>query len=85
LGDGGLDLSELIATIFMLLQRYLFLTWCDYSKGELPYDHQSISMGKVCMSSLTLGLMWSVRLAKEKWLRLSIAFNFVGKIFVSNY
>jgi hypothetical protein len=46
LGDDGLDLSELIVASFMLLQWYLSFTWCDYSKGELPYDHRSASMGK---------------------------------------
>ena len=31
---------------FMFLQRYLLLTWCDHSKGELPYGHRSASVGK---------------------------------------
>jgi hypothetical protein len=46
-------LSELFVVVLFL--RYLFLTWCDYSKGELSYDHRSTSMSKMC----------SVRLAKE--------------------
>jgi hypothetical protein len=51
--DDDLDLSELI---FMILLRwYLFLTWYDYSKGELSYGHRSTSVGKKC----------SVRLTKE--------------------
>jgi hypothetical protein len=40
LGDDSLDLSELIFIFFM------FLTWCDYNKGELPYGHSSASVGK---------------------------------------
>jgi hypothetical protein len=43
-GDDDLDLFELIFKVF--LQRYLFLTWCDYSKCELPYSHLSASVGK---------------------------------------
>jgi hypothetical protein len=46
LGDNGVDLSELITTSFMLLQQYLVLAWCDYSKVELPYGHHSASVGK---------------------------------------
>jgi hypothetical protein len=46
LGDNGLDLSELIVASFILLQWYLFLTWCDYSKGELPYGRRLASVGK---------------------------------------
>jgi hypothetical protein len=38
LGDDNLELSELIfKEIF--LRCDLFLTWCDYSKGDLPYGH----------------------------------------------
>jgi hypothetical protein len=44
-GDDSLYISELIVASFMLLQRYLLLTWCDYSKGELPYGHRSTSVG----------------------------------------
>jgi hypothetical protein len=45
LEDNNLDISKLIASSFMFLQRYLFLTWCDYSKGELLYGHRSASVG----------------------------------------
>jgi hypothetical protein len=44
LGDDDLGLSELIASSFTLLQRYMFLIWCDYSKGELSYSHRSASV-----------------------------------------
>ena len=44
LGDDGLALSEVIAKSFMLLQQDLFLTWCDYNKGELSYGHRSVSV-----------------------------------------
>jgi hypothetical protein len=45
LGDGGLDLSELIVAYFMLLiWRYLSLAWCDYMKSELIYVHRSASV-----------------------------------------
>jgi hypothetical protein len=40
------------------------LTWCDYSKSELPYGHRSASMGK-SVFELTYGGGSSVRLAKE--------------------
>jgi hypothetical protein len=43
LEDDDLDLSKLI---FMILQRYQFLTWCDYSKGELSCGHRLASVGK---------------------------------------
>jgi hypothetical protein len=47
LRDDSLDLFELI--FIVLLRRYLFLTWCDYSKSELAYGHRSASVGKsVC-------------------------------------
>jgi hypothetical protein len=46
LGDDDLDLSELIVASFMLLQWYLFLTWCDYKKYKLAYGHRSTSVGK---------------------------------------
>jgi hypothetical protein len=56
LGDDNLYLSELIvASLMLLILRYLFLTWCDYSKGELTYDHRSASVGKVWLSSLMVG------------------------------
>jgi hypothetical protein len=45
MGDDGLDLSELIVPSYMFLQRYLFLTWRDYSKSELTYLHCSASVG----------------------------------------
>jgi hypothetical protein len=45
LGDDGLDLSELIVASFMILQRYLILTWCNYSKSELTYVHRSAGVG----------------------------------------
>jgi hypothetical protein len=48
LGDDSLDLSELIVASFMLIiLRYMFLTWCDYNKGELTYVRHSTSVGKV--------------------------------------
>jgi hypothetical protein len=38
--DDDLDLSELIITTFMLLiLRYLFLTWCEFSKSEFTSVH----------------------------------------------
>jgi hypothetical protein len=40
--------------------------------------------GIICMISLTVGLMCSVRLNKEKWLRLSISLVLV-KILFSDY
>jgi hypothetical protein len=52
-GRRRIDLVELIVVI--LLWRYLLFTWCDYSKGELPYGHCSVSVGKKC----------SVRLIKD--------------------
>jgi hypothetical protein len=63
LGDDGLDLSKLISMI--LLQRYMYLTWCDYSKGEPPYGHRSTSVEK-SVYELTYG--WGscgVRLTKD--------------------
>jgi hypothetical protein len=64
LGDDNLDLSKLIISSFMLLiLQYLFLTWCDYSKGELTYDHRAASVGKVCLSLMVGGS--SVRLTKK--------------------
>ena len=46
LEHNGLDPSKLIVATFMLpILRYLFLIWCDYSKGELPYGHLSASVG----------------------------------------
>jgi hypothetical protein len=45
LWDDSLDLSELIVASFILLiLRYLFLTWCDYSKSKLTYVHRSTSV-----------------------------------------
>jgi hypothetical protein len=47
LGDNDLDLSKLIVASFMLLILcYMFLNWCDYSKGELLYGHRSASVEK---------------------------------------
>jgi hypothetical protein len=53
--DDSLYISELIVASFMLLQRYLLLIWCEYSKGELPYGHRSASVGIMCMISLRWG------------------------------
>jgi hypothetical protein len=55
LGDNGLDLFELIFIFIILLWWYMFLTKCDYSKGELPYGHRKSSVVKSAMSSLTGG------------------------------
>jgi hypothetical protein len=44
LWDDGLNLSELIFMI--ILRRYLFLIWYDYSKGGLSYGHCSASVEK---------------------------------------
>jgi hypothetical protein len=52
LGEDGLNLFELIVASFILLRWYLFLTWCDYSKGELPYSQ--LVWEKVCLSSLMM-------------------------------
>jgi hypothetical protein len=46
LGDDSLELSELISKA-IFLRWDLFLTWCDYSKGDLPYGHYSASVEKV--------------------------------------
>jgi hypothetical protein len=56
--------SELIVASFMLLQQYLFLTWCDYRKGELTYYHCLVSVGK-SVFELMYGGGSSVRLTKE--------------------
>jgi hypothetical protein len=37
---------DLIQLVVIVLRQYLLLTWYDYSKGELPYDHRSASVGK---------------------------------------
>jgi hypothetical protein len=83
LGDDDLDLSKLIVACFMLHWWYLLLTWCDYSKGKLPYGDLSTSVVKSVDTSLMVGLMCNAY--QGKWLRLSIAFNFVGQNFISNY
>jgi hypothetical protein len=44
-GDDDLKLSELIIASFIhLILRYLFLTWCGYSKDKLTYVHRSASV-----------------------------------------
>jgi hypothetical protein len=45
LGDNDLDLSELIVASFILLiWRYMFLTWCEFSKSEFTYVHRSTKL-----------------------------------------
>jgi hypothetical protein len=63
-GVTHLDLSKLIVASFMLLiLQHLFLIWCDYSKGELIYNHRSAS-GKSVIE-LTYGGVSSVRLPRK--------------------
>jgi hypothetical protein len=68
----------------LLILQYLFLTWCDYRKGELSYDHRSAGVrNNVYELIYGGGLTCSVRLTKKKWLRLSIAFNKLVKILLA--
>jgi hypothetical protein len=47
LEDDVLNLFKLIVVV--LLRRYMFLAWCDYSKCELSYGHHSASAGEKCV------------------------------------
>jgi hypothetical protein len=54
-GRRCLDLIELIVVI--LIRRHLSLAWCDYSKGELPYDHHSTSVGESVVQGLPMNVV----------------------------
>jgi hypothetical protein len=83
LGDDDLDLSKLIVASFMLLQWYLFLTWCDYRKGELPYGHRPTSVENNVYELTYGGAHVYCKAYQGKWLRLRLAFNKLVKILLA--
>jgi hypothetical protein len=82
MGDDDLDISKLIvASLMLLIWWYLFLTWCDYSKGGVTNLIAQQVWGIMCMSSLTMGAHVKCEAYQEEWLRLSITFNKLVKFY----